>query len=122
MAKESLLQILTPIWTSDMGIRLKNARQSMLMSQAEFGEKLGMTQQMIARLEKGLESSVTKNYIEWADALGKLTNYVFFGTSKEKVEVPGLNKKYWKVRLSTCGQHGEINKEERQRLIKGIKE
>lgn len=105
-----------------MGARLKNARQSMLMSQAEFGERLEMTQQMVARLERGLDATVTKNYIQWAAALGKLTNYVFFGASKEKIEVPGLQKQYWKVRLSTCGQHGEKNSEERKRLIKRVKE
>lgn len=58
---------------NELGIRIKQYRISLDMTQAELSEKCGVSHSTVARLENGADSKLS-NYIRVLDGLGLLQN------------------------------------------------
>lgn len=95
---------LTPLWTPEMGHRLKVARMKQGRSQAEFAALLctpeqHVSQQQVAEIEngRGVHSRIT-----WArlDAvLGNMASYVLIGAYAPTYNENLISQRFWDLRL-----------------------
>lgn len=102
---ERLWEISTPIFTPDMGLRLKIARMKLKWSQAELGERLGVSQQQIGRIEAGRRQTIENPFSSAVlrDALRTHINYVLFGSNADLYDYVKIKAAYWEVRDATKG-------------------
>ena len=54
----------------NIGLNIKNARESKVMKQVELAKMVGTTQSQIAKYERGEQDTTTKRLIKIAEALG----------------------------------------------------
>lgn len=100
-ASERVYAASTPIFTPEMGQRLKLARMKLLMDQSELGEKLGCSQSAISHLEKGSQKTSREPFtvLQFKDVFGPLWTYVLFGTNEASLSPAHIRKVYWDARL-----------------------
>ena len=102
---ERIWEIATPIFTPDMGMRLKIARMKLKWSQAEMGERLGVSQQQIGRIESGRIQTMENPFSAAVlrDALRAHTNYVLFNSNADLYDYVKIKAAYWEARDATKG-------------------
>jgi transcriptional regulator with XRE-family HTH domain len=72
----------------------------LLLEQRELGEKLGITQAMVSRIELGHLSVTEKITVTGLKAiLGPHYSFVAFGTNPERYHQQTILKVYWDTRL-----------------------
>ena len=79
----SVLEVANGVQT--VGERLKQARKTSGLTQAELGEKVGMGQGHLSRVENGESQASAENWVGLAKVLGVSSDYLLFGEQ----EVPG---------------------------------
>lgn len=94
---DRLWEVTTPIFTPDMGSRLRIVRMKKKWSQAQMGDALGISQQQVGRLEAGriqtmenpFSTAVLKRVLE------SHTAFVLFGSNPERYIIPAIKAAYW---------------------------
>jgi transcriptional regulator with XRE-family HTH domain len=96
-----LHQVLTPIFDEEIGYRMSIARMRMRMDQAELGRLLGVSQQVISKLEQGKIRVPERpfNYARFHAIFGAMTSYILSGAGREKYETGNVKHEYWKHKL-----------------------
>lgn len=96
-----LFENLTPIFTPDMGQRMKLVRAKMKMSQTEFAEKLGISQKGVSQLERGnlrvMQRPVSVKVLQ--TVVGKELFFVIKGAGMERFSQQFIWSEYWKSRF-----------------------
>lgn len=94
---QRVMETVTPIFDKEMGRRLKFMRMALFLDQAQLGEKLGVTQQMIAKLELGQTkvSRVPIPLIRFYLVFGCATHHILFGSDAKQFNYEQINRKYW---------------------------
>lgn len=102
---EKVYSVSAPIFTPEMGNRMRLARMKLLMDQKELGEKFGCPQGAISRLEKGLQSTLEEPFtvLQLKDLFGPLWTYILFGSNENLVNEKHVVKTYWNARLKRDG-------------------
>lgn len=94
----NLSETVAPIFDRARGTRLEMMRKLMLLDQKQLAEKLGVKQQTISRLERGIipvarePITLAKFYL----VLGCLMEHVLFGTDRKSFDYEDINLKYWR--------------------------
>lgn len=94
---QRMAEAVAPIFDEKMGRRLKYMRMALLLDQKQLGERLGVPQQMIAKLELG-KTKVSREPISLAKfyaVFGCVTHHILFGLDKEHFDYEQINRKYW---------------------------
>lgn len=95
---QRIMETVAPIFDREMGGRLKCVRMSLLLDQTQLGEKLGVTQQMIAKLELGQTkiSRIPIPLIRFYLVFGCAVHHILFGIDKHLFNYEQINAKYWR--------------------------
>src|SRR6185503_8942239 len=101
-----LFEVVTPIMDRHRGRRMEFMRKKLFLDQKQLGEKLGVNQQTISRLERG-HISVARRPIslhKFYEVFGALTEHVLFGSGEFNYnEINGL---YWREKDKRKGNWG----------------
>lgn len=65
-----------------IGLRILQRRQDLDLSQRAFGEKLGMQQANVTRIERGLQNLTVRTLVKVAEALGVTVADLIVGTEE----------------------------------------
>jgi len=97
----AIQQAVTPIFDRDVGARMATVRMKMLMSQAELGKLLGVSQRVICDLESGHIAVSRKPFTlaRFQAIFGDHSTYILRGMNAEKYSVGEIRQRYWKRRL-----------------------
>lgn len=97
---EKLDLVTTVIFTPEVGHRMKVARMELGLDQAQLGEKLGVSQQIISRLERGVMKTSENpcTLAQFKEVFGRRYTYVLIGTGSEATFEGKIRVKYWKNR------------------------
>ncbi len=97
--KLPLYHYLTPIWDKEMGERLTIARMKMHLDQTQLGEKLGVTQTTISKIETG-RIGVSRKGITLAKLIEVFdadVDYILLGTNSDATPTAYIHRVYsWK--------------------------
>lgn len=77
------------------------ARMRLLLDQSALAEKLGCSQDVISRLERGA-LTVHRNpftITQFREVFGKLWTYILLGSNEENIPVSHIRKTYWDSKL-----------------------
>jgi transcriptional regulator with XRE-family HTH domain len=92
---QRLAETVAPIFDRDRGRRLEMMRKSLLLSQAELADRLGVNQQMITKIERGI-TPVSRKPITLAQfyaVFGCATEHILYG--RDEFNYEEINRKYW---------------------------
>lgn len=94
---EALADVTAPIFSKEIGSRLKLVRMKLLLDQKELGEKLGIDQGAISRIETGKIQVLQRPFTtaKFREVVGQHFMFVMFGTNPERYSVGHINKTYW---------------------------
>lgn len=79
----------------DMGIRIKNQRKSLKLTQEEIAEQLDISVKHFSEVERGLTGLSVENLIKLSNILGLSIDYIVKGE---------IDKDKWEYSLSTLQQ------------------
>ena len=94
---QQLCENVTPIFDKEIGYRMKFMRMALLMDQEQLGERLGVSQQMIAKLELGQTHTSRKpiTLSKLYSVFGCAVHHILFGHNKDAYNYNEINHKYW---------------------------
>jgi transcriptional regulator with XRE-family HTH domain len=113
-AQSRLKQAMTPLWTKEMGHRLRIARMKQGRSQLEFAALLSteahpVSQQQIARVENGRMDRIGVTWARLEAVLGTQLSYVLIGAGAALYNERLIHRRYWDLRMKT-DLHGGVRK------------
>lgn len=93
---KKLADSVAPVFDKERGRRMEYMRKARLMDQRELGILLGVTQQMISKLERGVTpvSRVPITLSQLYEVFGCTTHHILFGSGKFNYEE--INRLYWR--------------------------
>lgn len=94
---QKLSETVAPIFDADRGRRLEIMRKALLLDQKQLGARLGVSQQMISKLERGI-TPVSRKPITLAQlysVFGCTTDHILFNADKKDFNYEHINQKYW---------------------------
>lgn len=91
----------TPIWTHEMGRRLRIARQCMQIDQSEFGERIGLKQHQVSKMENGAFYVIPVSKLK--AALESHFKFVVFGDDEKSYDLNMIHRKYYNEKLNRGG-------------------
>lgn len=100
----------TPIFTPEIGFRMRRAREKFLWTQADLAQKLGISQHQVSRLETGTIRVIERPFtlaIFQAVFGDAAVGFILFGYNKEKFLD---DRKYW----SELRKRAEVRKRLKQ--------
>lgn len=116
--QQQLDEVTAPVFTREIGARLRWIRMKLLLDQAALGEKLGLGQQQVSRLEKGRdfhrESPITVTKLK--EILGRDFLFVMLGTGEDKYNFNSILSKYWDAKNAPKGNRTTYRMTEYERL------
>lgn len=97
-AFQRMAETVAPIFDRERGKRLKYMRMLLLLDQKQLGEKLGVTQQTITKLERGITpvSRVPITLARFYSVFGCVTEHILYGRDKDQFNYEQINSKYWR--------------------------
>jgi DNA-binding XRE family transcriptional regulator len=106
---EAIADVTTPMFNGEIGSRLKLVRMKLLLDQAEFGERLGIGQGAVSRLETGKVTVLERPFTttKFREVVGTHFMFVMFGTNPERYSVGHINKAYWDHKNAAKGNRTE---------------
>lgn len=95
---KKLAETVAPIFDKARGRRLEYMRKSLFLDQAQLAEKLGVNQQMISKLERGITpvSRVPITLFQLYSVFGCMTHHILFGVDKQDFDYEQINSQYWR--------------------------
>jgi transcriptional regulator with XRE-family HTH domain len=96
-----------------IGMRLRERRMMIGLSQQQFGELIGMTDQQVYKYEHGINSVSAGRLYEFARELGAPVEYFFEGLEKNEGQLPLRQR----MLLDIMRNIGEIKSEKRREAI-----
>lgn len=102
--KQHELENLTPIWSPEMGDRLKIARMKLKLSQGELAALLAITQSTVSKLECGVVQVALLPLSVLKFALTDHLTYVLWGSRESAYSPNYIIQEYWK-RLKRGAKH-----------------
>lgn len=126
---QRMSETVTPIFDEERGHRLRYMRMALMMDQKQLGEKLGVSQQAIAKLELA-QIQVTRKPITLAKfyrVFGCATHHVLFGLDSETHNYEAIKRAYWhekdrtkgdrtSTRLTRKQHHANLRRQQYRRL------
>lgn len=115
-----LAETVAPIFDAERGKRLRYMRMALLMDQKHLGERFGVPQQQIAKLELG-QIKIGRNPITLAQVFsvfGCATHHILFGLDSEKYNYQLIRDAYWKEKDRTKGDRTSTRLTKKQRTKK----
>lgn len=109
---------MTPIFDKDRGRRLRYMRQALLLDQKQLAEKLGSTQQMIAKIELG-QIKVGRAPITLASVysvFGCATHHILFGLDADSYNYQIISQQYWRFKDRGKGDRSTVRLTRSQRV------
>lgn len=101
---EMLLDATTPIFTKEVGERMALARMKLLWDQKELGEKLGISQQQVGKIESGHRiAERALSTAKFKEVFGDAFMFILFGTGDHRFPENHIRKTYWNHRNSKKG-------------------
>jgi transcriptional regulator with XRE-family HTH domain len=113
-------ETVAPIFSLERGRRLELVRKSMLLDQAQLAERLGVTQQIISKLERGI-TPVSRKPIALAAfyrVFGCATHHILFGLDAHLFNRELINKQYWTEKDRTKGNRTRGRLRKRKSKVK----
>lgn len=98
--KKSLTQkiyaVSTPIFTPEMGERMKMMRERLLLDQRQLAEKLGTNQQTISKLELGIQCTTRSPFTieKMFEVFGDTILHILLGTGYDRFSYGHIHDKY----------------------------
>lgn len=114
---QRLCETVAPIFDQERGRRLKFMRQALLLDQKELGQKLGVPQQTIAKLELG-QVRVGRHPVtlsQFYKIFGCATHHILFGLDAGSYNYQSITDKYWGIKNIGKGDRSTIRLTKRQR-------
>lgn len=102
--KEQLYACVTPLWTREMGERLKLMRMSLFLDQTALGQYLGVSQKVISEIETGRRREPARILLSHLETMfGDKLGYVLFGSAPERFNSRFIVYKYWELKRANQG-------------------
>lgn len=92
-----LYEVMTPIFNKESGHRLRIARMSKLMDQRTLAALLGVSQQIVSKLETGRLEVSSFTIARLMEALPGETGFIFFGNREYEMSRRTEVRAYWDV-------------------------
>jgi transcriptional regulator with XRE-family HTH domain len=95
-----LFAVVTPIFTKEIGARMKIARMQRLWDQDELGDQLGCSKKTISDLEMGKIGVTRKAFTleRFMDVFGKDTSFILLGTGADRFNAGFIGQRYWNLK------------------------
>jgi transcriptional regulator with XRE-family HTH domain len=100
-SRATVEDVTTPVWTKDMGARLKLVRMKLLFDQFELSVKLDMPQSTLSNLENGRVIHGPFTVAKLKEIFHKHTAFILLGQAPERFNARVIHKNYWDFRLKT---------------------
>lgn len=99
---DDLYQVVTPIFDGLMGQRMELARMKMLMSQSEVAGFLGISQQTLSGLERGIFKvpKIPFSLYRFMLLFKAHSKFVLLGQNADLYDRNTIEKNYWIARLN----------------------
>jgi transcriptional regulator with XRE-family HTH domain len=95
----SIDDVTTPVWSKEMGQRLKLVRMKLLMDQFELSVKLDMPQSTLSNLENGRVEHAAFTLGKLKEVFHKHTAFILIGVNPERYHERMIHYRYWDFRL-----------------------
>lgn len=92
----------TPVFTPEMGERLKYARLKMLLDQRQLGKLLKVSPSKISDIEKG-KSKIFYPPIPLSRMqaiFGKFTGYILLNSDSDRISQSHVHQTFWRTKLA----------------------
>jgi len=95
-AAQRVYEVSTPIFTREMGYRLCMMRERLFLDQSQLAEKLGCKQQLISKLERGLQCTtrVPFSIAKMQEVFGDTLLHILLGTGSDRFNYGLIHNKY----------------------------
>ena len=95
---DHIYEVCAPIFTPEMGGRFRMMREALLLTQGQLSEQLGIPQQTISKLERGIlqtpESPVSVAKLK--EIFGDRLSHILIGTGEDRFNYALIHSKYLK--------------------------
>lgn len=104
---KDIYPVVTPIFSPEMGERMKTVRMKHLMDQMQLGEKLGVAQQTISKLERGRQLTTENPFsvAQLIELFPKDTLFILLGTGQDRYPL-SISHRYWSHKHRPQGRRG----------------
>ncbi len=115
---QRLSETVAPIFDQERGRRLCFMRKMLLLDQGQLGKKLGVSAQMISKLERGITpvSRIPITLRAFYKIFGCVTHHILFGIDGEHFDYAEINRLYWLEKDRRKGNRTK-NRPKRKRRI-----